>query len=406
MSTEDKPIFSTNTGPKLNTLGFIILLLCLILVSIGTIMNTSASLDFGKFIFGDSLFFLKRQLLYIFITFSICYFIYRIPMSTWFRLAPLLLIVCTILLVIVLIPSIGLKVNGSRRWLFLGFMTIQVVEFGKLFFCLYLSGYLVRHRKELDKVWGGLIKPLIILSFLSILILMQPDFGSVIILTILLSGMLYFANVKIIYLLTFFSFSLVTLLILLYSAPYRLERVITMFAPWENQFDSGYQLTQSLIAIGKGHIFGSGLGNSIQKLFFLPEAHTDYIFAIIAEELGFIGAFIILILQVALIFAIVNLGNYIQNNPTSYYQKTSLKNKQQITMFCSLICFGGAVLFTGHLFINIAMTLGLLPTKGLTLPFISYGGSSLLATSLLITILMRIASEFKNEHENEQSPKQ
>ena len=396
-SNTENLIFANDSAPKLNSFGLILLLLCLILISIGTIMNTSASLDFAKLLFDDSLFFLKKQLLHIFITFSICYFIYRIPMDTWFRLAPLLLLVCTVLLVIVLIPSIGLKVNGSRRWLFLGFTTIQVAEFAKLFFCLYLSGYLVRHSKELERAWSGLIKPLIILSFLSILILMQPDFGSVIILTILLSGMLYFANVKIMYLLAFFSFSIITLLILLYSTPYRLERLLSMFAPWEHQFDSGYQLTQSLIAIGKGHIWGSGLGNSIQKLFFLPEAHTDYIFAIIAEELGFIGAFMILILQISLIFTMLNLGNYIQNNPASYYQKTSIKHKQQITAFCSLICFGGAVLFSGHLFINVAMTLGLLPTKGLTLPFISYGGSSLLATCLLVTILMRMASEFKNE---------
>ena len=373
-----------------------IILLCLLLLSVGSIMNISASIDFGLYKFGDNFYFFKRQLFYLFFTISVSFFVIKIPMKFWYRVSPIFLLVCIFFLFIVLIPNIGLKSNGARRWITLGFITLQVGEFAKVGFCLYLSGYLVRQRKNLTNFWGGLTKPLIILSILSILLLLQPDYGSVVILTIVMIGLLYFANIKIRYFFIFTLVTFVTLVLLVFQVPYRFKRIELLLDPWSDQFDTGYQLTQSFIAIGEGHWVGTGLGESTQKLFFLPEAHTDFIFAIIAEELGFIGAFSLFILLVLLVLLILHLGNRIQKNADLYYEKKDIKEKSDMAMFCALICFSAFILLGSQVFINIAMTLGLLPTKGLTLPFISYGGSSLLSLGILISFVIRSSMEFNN----------
>jgi len=371
-----------------------IIVLTLVLVSIGTIMNTSASLDFSQYRFGDNLYFLKRQLFYLFLSASIAYLVMQIPMTFWYQAAPYIAVVSLVLLIIVLIPTIGLKANGARRWLSLGFITMQVSEFVKIAFCLYLSSYLVRHQKSLNSFWTSIIKPAIILSGLSALLLLQPDFGSIIILTFIMFGLLYFSNVKFHYLFIFILVAIATLTILLVYEPYRLRRLTAMLEPWADQFNVGYQLTQSLIAIGQGQWLGVGLGNSVQKLFFLPEAHTDFIFAIIAEELGFIGATAILVLMTTWVFLVLKLADRIQKNPMTYYKRIDLQKRIDIARFSALICFGTATLFFFQMFVNVAMTLGMVPTKGLTLPFISYGGSSLLSMSILVGLVVRAANEF------------
>jgi cell division protein FtsW len=279
---------------------------------------------------------------------------------------------------LVLIPGVGREVNGSRRWLSLGVLTLQSSEIAKLCVIIYLAGYLVRRQQEVREQWSGFIKPMVVLFAVTLLLLLEPDFGATVVTVGTAFAMIFLAGVRLGHFLLVILGSMLALVLLVYIEPYRMQRLITFMDPWADQFNTGYQLTQSLIAFGRGEWFGVGLGNSVQKLFYLPEAHTDFVFAIFAEEFGLLGALTVIGLFSTLIARILQIGR-------------RAEHKQQL--FSAYVAFGVALMISAQVFINIGVNIGLLPTKGLTLPFLSYGGSSLIVCCMALGIVFRINRE-------------
>lgn len=350
------------------------------LISFGLVAVASSSVSYAENLYGDSWFFVKRYLLFLSMGTFVALTVASIPVRMWERYGSMLLIVALALLLVVLIPGIGKRVNGSQRWLQLGVMTLQASEVAKFCMIVFFASFLARRREEIIANWQGLVKPLMVLAVVVLLLLLEPDFGSSVVLAGTVMAMLFMAGVHLAKFAVLLVFGLGALSLMAILSPYRMQRLITFLDPWKDQFDSGYQLTQSLIAFGRGEWFGLGLGNSVQKLFYLPEAHTDFIVAIIAEETGLIGVTVLLAVfavLVARIFAI---------------SQTALR---QNALFSGLAAFAVAVMFAGQAFINVGVASGLLPTKGLTMPFISYGGSSLLACCALMGLIMRLDWELK-----------
>ena len=349
-----------------------------VLASIGFVMIGSASVSFAEHNYGDVFFFVKRQLLYLSIGLAAFLVVINIPSRFWHRHGLLLISLSVLLLVVVLIPGVGRKVNGSQRWLPLGPFSLQVSEVAKLVMILFVASYLERHQRQMREQWQGFAKPVGVLMVLAILLLLEPDFGSAAVLSFTVLGMLFIAGVRLwqfslLMLAGIISFAGVALL-----SPYRVQRLVTFLDPWADQYSSGYQLTQSLIAFGQGEWFGVGIGNSVQKLFYLPEAHTDFVFAIFAEEFGLIGVIVVIGLFIWLVSRIFHIA-----------KKAVLRED----WYAAYSCFGIAILLAMQAFINIGVTSGLLPTKGLTLPFISYGGSSLVVCCVMVALVLRIGSE-------------
>ncbi len=356
---------------------FIILIL-LSLLGLGLLMVASASSVMAEKQFDHTFYYLYRQLIFVGISLFLAVGIYAIPMAAWQRLSPALLLVSFLLLVMVLVPGIGHVVNGSRRWIALGFFSIQVSELVKLLFIIYLSGYIARHHGGLKQPGFQFMVPLSLLGVISVLLLLEPDFGSVAVLSATVLMMLFLAGVRWLPFSGLFLLVMLALGALAVLSPYRLERLTTFMNPWAYAFDSGYQLTQSLIAVGRGGLFGVGLGNSVQKLFYLPEAHTDFIFAVLAEELGLLGQLCLILLFAILVYRILRVA----------WRAIALE-----AIFSGFVCFGAAFWLSLQVLINISVNIGLLPTKGLTLPLISYGGSSLLINVVLIAIVLRVSRE-------------
>ncbi len=275
-------------------------------------------------------------------------------------------------------PGVGKTVNGSTRWLPLGVFSLQVSEFAKLCMAIYLAGYLVRRGREVRESFRGFLKPIAVLSIASLLLLLEPDFGAAVILMSMGMGMLFLGGVRL------GQFGLLLLLVLgalsvlAISSPYRMERLTAFLNPWADPFDSGFQLTQALIAIGRGSWFGEGLGSSIQKLFYLPEAHNDFLFAVLAEELGLFG-----------VVAVVGLYAYVLWRCFA----VGAAAEQRGHFFGGYLAYGLGIWLGLQAFINMGVNMGILPTKGLTLPLMSAGGSSLLAMSAAIGLLLRIHRE-------------
>jgi cell division protein FtsW len=287
------------------------------------------------------------------------------------------LIIGVVSLLLVLIA--GKEVNGSLRWISLGVVNIQPSEFMKLFMVFYLAGYLVRRGDEVCSTVKGFLKPMILLSLVGILLLLEPDFGAAFVIAMTAMGMMFIGGVRVrqfglLFLLMALGFAVVA-----YSSPYRLERLTCFLNPWANPFDCGFQLTQSLIAFGRGEWLGVGLGGSIQKLFYLPEAHTDFLFAVLAEELGLVGGLLVIMLFAVLVWRAFLIG------------QGAFRAQQR---FAGYTAYGLGLLIGLQAFINIGVNMGLLPTKGLTLPLMSYGGSSVVATCIGCAILLRISHEF------------
>jgi cell division protein FtsW len=283
-----------------------------------------------------------------------------------------------ILLVLVLIPGVGHTVNGATRWLNFGLFTFQVSEIAKLFLIIYLSGYLLRRGDEVKTNTMGFVKPMLILAVASGLLVLEPDFGAAAVLLMTGLGLIFLGGVRFIQFLLFVAGTLCIMGLLAVSSPYRLARITSFLDPWADPFNSGFQLTQSLIAIGSGGWFGAGLGGSVQKLFYLPEAHTDFLYAIYAEEFGFVGQ-LCLITVFGLFawrcFAIARLA---------------LLREQA---FGAYLAYGVGLLITLQAIINIGVNMGALPTKGLTLPFVSYGGNSILSMSFAVGLVLRVYLE-------------
>ena len=347
------------------------------LLLLGLVMVTSASVTLAARD-GDPFFFLERQLLFSLVGAGCAAIALRIPTAIWERLSVPLLVISILMLVLVLIPGIGHRVNGSRRWLQLAGLNFQASEAARVLLLIYLCSYLVRREQEVRQNWMGFIKPLLVLGFAALLLLVEPDFGSGVVLLVTGVGVLFLAGVKLRHFLALSAVGLIALAGIAVASPYRWKRVIGFLDPWADPFASGFQLTQSLIAIGRGEWFGVGLGASIQKLFYLPEAHTDFVFAVLAEELGFVGIAFVVVLVLALAYRSLMIARAAA--------EAGLK-------FQSYLAAAFGIWFGLQAFINMGVNMGMLPTKGLTLPLLSYGRSSLLVTLVWIGIVLRVHHE-------------
>jgi cell division protein FtsW len=350
----------------------------LALMLIGFIAITSASVEHAAVNYDNPFHHSHRHLVYMGLAMMLAGLVYVVPPNFWFVTGWLWLFLGLALLVLVLIPGVGLKVNGSRRWLALGPLTLQASEFAKLFLVIYLAGYLQRREHQVRAQWQGFVKPMAVVFSVTLLLMVEPDFGATVVTVGTAFGMLFLAGVKLGHFLLVVLGSVLALAILLVSEPYRLQRLTAYTDPWADQFNSGYQLTQSLIAFGRGEWVGVGLGNSVQKLFYLPEAHTDFVFAIWSEETGLLGALLVMSLFLLLIYRVLYIGR---------------DQIAQGNRFGAHVCNGVALIFASQAFINIGVSIGLLPTKGLTLPLVSYGGSSLIACCCMLALVLRIDSE-------------
>jgi len=357
-----------------------ILLLYTALICIGLVMVTSASIGIADQQTHDPFFYTKRQFLRLLLSVVLIWFACRIPLEFWKKNGMALMLGSIVLLASVLIPGVGHTVNGSTRWLNFGLFTFQVSEIAKLFLIIYLSGYLIRRCDEIKTNTMGFIKPMLILAVASGLLVMEPDFGAAAVLLMTGLGMIFLGGVRFWQFVLFVIGTLAIMVLLAVSSPYRLARITSFLDPWADPFNSGFQLTQSLIAIGSGGWFGAGLGGSIQKLFYLPEAHTDFMFAIFSEEFGFVGQLVLIGLfgMFALrCFAIARL----------------VMLREQA--FAAYLAYGVGLLITLQAVINIGVNMGALPTKGLTLPFISYGGNSILSMSFAVGLILRVYLEYR-----------
>jgi len=346
----------------------------LALILMGWVMVTSASTEVAASLTGNPWYFSQRHAIFVLIALVAAVIALRTPLAWWRANGPFLLLAGIALLFLVLL--IGREVNGSRRWLSLPLMpfNLQVSEVAKLCFIVYLAGYLERFLPEVRRTWGGFLRPFVVMGIIAFLLILEPDYGAVVVMAGCMMGMLLLAGAP------WGRFALILGLVALlgfYAAiaePYRMARLTSFADPWADQFASGYQLTQALIAFGRGHWWGMGLGNSVQKLFYLPEAHTDFVFAVLAEELGLFGAIGVVGLFALLIWRALAVG-----------RRAELAG----LAFAAYVSYGIALVIGAQAFINIAVSSGMLPTKGLTLPLLSYGGSSLLVSATMIALLLR-----------------
>jgi cell division protein FtsW len=350
-------------------------LLGLALLLVGLIAISSASVEYADWHYQNAWYHSLRHLMYLLAALGVGVVVYRVPQQFWMKSGWVWLFIALGLLILVLIPGIGREVNGSQRWLPLGPFTLQPSEFAKLAMVVYLASYMVRREHEVRHEWQGFLKPMAVLFAATLLLMIEPDFGATVIVAGSSFGMLFLAGVKLRHFLIVLGGALGALLVLVASAEYRVKRLTAYTDPWADPFDTGFQLTQSLIAFGRGEWLGVGLGNSVQKLFYLPEAHTDFVFSIWAEETGFVGALSVICLFAVLIGRVLWVGRnaLLAENPFGAY-----------------LCYGVALVFSGQAFVNMGVSCGLLPTKGLTLPFVSYGGTSLIVCCAMLALVLRI----------------
>ncbi|XBC38370.1 MAG: cell division protein FtsW [Buchnera aphidicola (Floraphis choui)] len=348
----------------------------IILLLVGLIMVTSSSMPIAHHKYGDLFFFTKKEILYLILGLFLMNIFLKIPILFWKVHSAKFFLFSIITLLLVLI--ISTPVNGSLRWIKISFIHVQPAELSKLATFCYLSDYLSRKHNEIINSFLGFLKPLGIICIISILLLQEPDLGTVVIYFLTILSLLFITGAQIWKFIPIIFIGMIITTILISITPYRSERILSFLDPWKDPFGTGYQLTQSLMALGRGNIFGVGLGHSIQKLEYLPEAHTDFIFSIIGEELGYLGACIILFMILFISFRALNIG------------QKALKNNN---VFSGYFAFSIGIWFISQTLINVGTTIGIVPAKGLTLPLISYGGSSLIIVSISIAILLRIDFE-------------
>ena len=353
-----------------------------LLLAIGLVMVYSASIAMAeaeKISGYRTHYFLMRHAIYLALGVVAGMATFQIPMAMWQRIAPWLFIGGGFLLVLVLIPGIGREVNGSRRWIPLGIMTMQPSEVIKLFTVLYAADYTVRKAAFMHDFKKGFLPMLAVMVFIGAMLLRQPDFGALVVITSIAMAILFLGGLNWRVFAGLVLLLAVAFVLLIIFSPYRLQRILGFMDPWADAFGKGYQLSHSLIAFGRGEWWGVGLGASVEKLFYLPEAHTDFLLAVIAEELGFAGVAVILALFVLFIHRAFAVG-----------REAMMREKY----FAALVAQGIAVWITVQAFINMGVNMGLLPTKGLTLPFLSFGGTGILINCVAVGILLRI------DHEN------
>ncbi|MBZ0072667.1 MAG: putative lipid II flippase FtsW [Gammaproteobacteria bacterium] len=366
------------TGLRCPRLDYRLLGVVLCLLALGLVMVTSASVSMADRQFGQPFYYGLRQAVYLLVGLGAAALVFGIRMAHWARAGVPVLLLALGLLAVVLVPGVGNTVNGATRWISLGPVNLQVSEPAKLLLLIYLAGYLVRHGEEVRSKVSGFIKPMAVLIVAAALLLAEPDFGATVVLFATALAMMFLAGVRWWQFGTLIGGSGLALAILAVSSPYRLTRLTTFIDPWKDPFDSGFQLTQSLIAIGRGHWFGVGLGSGVQKLFYLPEAHTDFVFAVFAEEFGLVGVVLLLALYGFLVWRAFAIG--------SVAEKAGDR-------FSGYLAYGIGTWLALQSAINIGVNMGLLPTKGLTLPLLSYGGSSLVVMCVAFGLLLRIDYE-------------
>lgn len=340
-------------------------------------MVTSASFPISSRLTDQPFHFMFRHAIFLLLALCASSVVLQIPMQRWFQYGSLLLGLSVLLLLIVLVA--GKSVNGASRWIPLGLFNLQPAEVAKLSLFIFMSGYLVRKHHEVRQTFfGGFMKPIMVFGTLAVLLLGQPDLGTVVVMLVTLFGMLFIAGAKLSQFIALMIAGVLAVAGLIIAEPYRIRRVTSFLDPWEDPFGSGYQLTQSLMAFGRGNWLGQGLGNSIQKLEYLPEAHTDFVFAVLAEELGFVGVCLVLLLIFSLVLKAILIG------------RKAFEHDRQ---FGGYLAFGIGIWFAFQTLVNVGAAAGIVPTKGLTLPLISYGGSSLIIMSVAVSILLRIDYE-------------
>ncbi len=363
---------------QIRELDLVLIWSSLALLLLGLVMVYSASIataEGSRFTGFQANYFLIRHAVFLAIGMVVGLLAFQIPMRTWQEAAPLLFIAGVVLLLVVLIPHVGREVNGARRWLPLGVVNLQPSELMKLFATLYAADYTVRKLPFMASFKKGFLPMAAVILFVGALLLREPDFGAFVVITAIAFGILFLGgiNVRIFALLTVVA--VVGFILLIWLSPYRRERILGFTDPWQDAYGKGYQLSHALIAFGRGEFFGVGLGASVEKLFYLPEAHTDFLLAIIAEELGLVGVAVVVVL-----FALV-------------IQRAFAIGRQAISLeryFSGLVAQGIGLWLGVQSFINMGVNMGLLPTKGLTLPLMSFGGSGILANCVALAILLRI----------------
>ncbi|MCG9691528.1 cell division protein FtsW [Vibrio sp. Isolate22] len=351
----------------------------------GLVMVTSASFPISARLTDQPFHFMFRHAIFLLLALGVSSVILQIPMKRWFQYSMYLLGLSFFLLVVVL--AVGKSVNGASRWIPLGLFNLQPAEVAKLSLFIFMAGYLVRKQDEVRKTFfGGFAKPIMVFGAFAVLLLGQPDLGTVVVMLVTLFGMLFIAGAKLSQFIALMVAGIAAVVGLIVIEPYRVRRVTSFWEPWNDPFGSGYQLTQSLMAFGRGDWMGQGLGNSIQKLEYLPEAHTDFVFAVLAEELGFVGVTLVLMLIFSLVLKAILIG------------KKAFEHDQ---VFSGYLAFGIGIWFAFQTLVNVGAASGIVPTKGLTLPLISYGGSSLIVMSVAVSMLLRIDHECRMQQKQQ-----
>ena len=352
-----------------------LLLVALGLLAFGMVMVSSASMTIGDTCCKDPFFFVHRHAIALALALGAALAAFAVPIERWQSAGAWLFLLGILLLVLVLVPGLGRNVNGATRWIPLGPLNLQPSELMKLFAVIYVSGYLVRHADLVASRLSGFIRPMLLVGVAAVLILKQPDFGTTAVMLAAVMGLLFLGGVSVMPFAVLLGTVLTGLAFLVLTSEYRMKRVLSFLNPWEDAFNSGYQLAQALIGFGRGEWLGVGLGNGIQKQYFLPEAHTDFLASVIGEELGLVGMLVIIAAFAFITWRAFRLGARAEalGQPFAAYLA------QGIGLWLGL-----------QAFVNIGVNVGLLPTKGLTLPFLSYGSNSLVAATMGIAILLRI----------------
>ena len=360
-----------------------ILLCTFLLLFIGLLMMTSASVEIANSQYSDPFFFLKRQLIFAVVGVFVLAITLQIPIATWRAQSWNLLMGSFLLLLLVLVPGVGESVKGSTRRIDLVVFDLQPSELAKVFIVVYLAAFMERQLDEVIEKWSGFYKPLLVVGAAVALLHFQPDHGTMVILTLTALCMIFLAGAKLHRILLMLALCLGGIALLAIMKPYVIDRINSFRDPWavENVTNGGYQQAMAQVAFGRGEWFGVGLGNSIQKLYFLPEAHNDFVLAIIGEEWGLIGGATVILLFSVLLYKVFAIGQ---------------KAQQENRLFAAFFAYGLGLLFAGQTMINVGASISLLPVKGLTLPFLSYGGASLIMSFFMIGLLVRIQYETDN----------
>ncbi|CAA9890040.1 integral membrane protein involved in stabilizing FstZ ring during cell division [Candidatus Methylobacter favarea] len=356
----------------------LLLTVCISLLLIGYVMVASSSMHLGVTMAGNSLYYPLKQLMHISLGLILAAALTTVPMRIWEKAGPWLFIVGLLLLIGVLVRGLGIKVNGSVRWLSIGGLRIQVSEVVKFFAVIYMAGYVNRHYQSISESAFGLLKPLLLFSLACVLLLLEPDFGSAIVILMIAMGIMFLGGARLSqFIILLLSVAMLATL-LVYFSPYRLVRVMSFMNPWADPLNTGFQLVQALISFGRGEWLGVGLGSGIQKLFYLPEAHTDFLFSVIAEELGLVGVITVIGLFSLLVWRAFEIA------------AAAEKAGQRFSAF---IAYGLGIWFGFQSFVNMGVNMGILPTKGLTLPLMSYGGGSMIIMCCAVALLLRVHNE-------------